>query len=299
MKKDKKNLAFLKIEEGSSQKRDLSANYFADLEFVAVTRKTFLPEKCRHKSFPCPGNSAGLEYISRGMVFLHLDGRRVLLKAPCIFWIIGDYKKYRFEFVEESPEYEHFWVDFRGERALRIREALYHFSDESFQEIDPADDPFGNLFKELHFSFHKDREKEHNNMVIILEKILSLLYDLRRQDQKDESDPYGIKELADHFRKHPFDNYDLESLAGKRDLSLMHFRALFKEKTSMPPRAYLEKARMDQACRMLETGRMRISEVAAVCRYPDPASFTRAFTRLFKCSPRQWLKKRESPEEKL
>lgn len=298
MKKEKKNLAFLKIERGSCRKKDFSANYFADLDFIAVTRKEFTPRSHRHRSFSCPEGSASLEYISKGMVFLHMDKTRVLLKAPCVFWIIGDYAKYRFSFVEGSPEYEHFWVDFKGERAIRIREALYHFSDHCFLEPEPGRDPFGELFKELHISFHSDRQNNHSSMVILLEKILKELYNSKTsRKEEEEFDPYGIMQLAETFRNHPFDTCDLEQLARKRNLSLMHLRTLFRERVGTPPAAYLKKIRMEQACRMLESGRMRISEVAEACQYPDPAGFSRAFSRTYNCSPRQWLKKRQVMEE--
>lgn len=290
MEKEEKKLAFLKNPASWEKKENFYANYFRDLEIIAVSGRTLSPGVIRHKSFSCPENAASLEYIRKGKVFLHLDKAKILLRGPCIFWITGEFERYRFEYVEDSPEYEHIWADFRGERALRIRKALFHLSDLCYREIPEENNPFEPLFQELLFAFRNDREKEHNHMVIVLEKLLAELYLLAESGRESPTDPYGIEALAEHFRKNPFDHYDIARYARKRGLSLMHLRTLFKEFTGLPPGAFLAREKIRHACRKLESGRMRISEVAEECRYPDPAGFSRAFSRIMGCSPRQWIK---------
>ena len=197
MKKEEKKLAFLKNSAAFEKKENFYANYFRDLEIIAVSSRILSPGVIRHKSFSCPENAASLEYIRRGKVFLHLDKAKILLRGPCIFWITGEFERYRFEYVEDSPEYEHIWADFRGERALRIRKALFHLSDLCYREIPEANNSFEPLFQELLFSFRNDREKEHNHMVIVLERLLEELYLLAEEQRESPWDPYGIEALAD------------------------------------------------------------------------------------------------------
>jgi len=51
--------------------------------------------------------------------------------------------------------------------------------------------------------------------------------------------------------------------------------------------------RFNKACRMLETRRYKIGEIASLLGYADAGSFTRAFIRWYGSSPQEYRKSRQ------
>ena len=114
-------------------------------------------------------------------------------------------------------------------------------------------------------------------------------------NQPDVNDPHGLQTLAEQIDNAPFEKYDPPLLAKNAGLSYMHFRALFKQLHGESVWQYILKQRMLTAGELLKGGQFRVGELADYCGFPDLGSFTRAFKRFYRMSPRQWLKK--TPED--
>jgi AraC-like DNA-binding protein len=77
----------------------------------------------------------------------------------------------------------------------------------------------------------------------------------------------------------------LADLARAAKLNPTYFSDRFKELVGVRPLEYLMRRRMERAQHLLLTGRASVKQVAGEVGIPDPAYFTRAFTRLYGVSP--------------
>jgi transcriptional regulator GlxA family with amidase domain len=77
----------------------------------------------------------------------------------------------------------------------------------------------------------------------------------------------------------------VEALAKRACLSVRQFARAFKERFEMTPAAFVEEARLTEACRRLAARRTSIEMVAQSVGYASDDAFRRAFERRFGVSP--------------
>ena len=82
----------------------------------------------------------------------------------------------------------------------------------------------------------------------------------------------------------------LEELAAAAGLSVTHYSALFRRYAGFAPIDFLIRLRVQHACRLLDTTRLAVGQVAARTGYADPYYFTRCFRRVMGCPPRAYRK---------
>ncbi|MXV44934.1 helix-turn-helix domain-containing protein [Saccharibacter sp. 17.LH.SD] len=85
----------------------------------------------------------------------------------------------------------------------------------------------------------------------------------------------------------PSDTRALAELAG---LSPRHFARLFHKEIGLSPALWVERVRMDTACRTLEEG-LPPKQVAAMVGFKDVDTFRRAFQRQFKTTPAEYRRR--------
>lgn len=82
--------------------------------------------------------------------------------------------------------------------------------------------------------------------------------------------------------------YRLEELASAAGMSVTHYCAHFRKVAGFAPIDFLIRLRVQHACRLLDTSRLTIAEVAAIVGYADAYYFTRCFRRVMGCSPQRY-----------
>lgn len=78
---------------------------------------------------------------------------------------------------------------------------------------------------------------------------------------------------------------DLAGLARAVNLSVSRFAHLFREQLGVSPQQFVERRRLDAACRLLELTTRPIASVAAEVGYPDPLYFSTRFRHYTGQSP--------------
>lgn len=94
----------------------------------------------------------------------------------------------------------------------------------------------------------------------------------------------SIEKLRHDWRR----AHRLEELATSAGLSVTHYTTLFRRHTGFAPIDFLIRLRVQQACRLLDTTRLTIAEIAERVGYQDPYYFTRCFRRVMNCAPRRY-----------
>lgn len=88
--------------------------------------------------------------------------------------------------------------------------------------------------------------------------------------------------------------FSLDDVAGLLFISPNYLRQLFKQETGMTFVEYLTRTRMKQAKMLLDTGEVRVADVAEHVGYRDPRYFSSCFKKLYQISPSDLLEKGKS-----
>lgn len=265
----------------------MKLDYYKDTKIIYASRVLMLAPQKKFVSDPSPS----FEFIRRGSVTLEYGNRKIHLTGPVLAWVPPDTP---LRFINETGDfYDHLWVNFSGERGERIIASFLKNCPQGYIELNK------DLEKELEIAFmrivndfHTHKEIFHDRMVFTLEK---MIWDIQQYlsplPVETKKDVYHISILAQKIALNPFEEYDFDSIAKEKNISLIHFRRLFKEVTSLPLHQYLLQQKIIYCARLLSSGKYQVKEVALSCNFPDLGNFSRLFTKYMHCSPREYLMK--------
>ena len=103
--------------------------------------------------------------------------------------------------------------------------------------------------------------------------------------------PYQAAELhalIDAVCGAPECDWKFDREAAKMNMTLTHFRRIFKELAGMPPQQFLLHCRLRQAAELLHTTHLPVKEVAARSGWDNVFYFSRLFRRKYALSPGQY-----------
>ena len=99
-----------------------------------------------------------------------------------------------------------------------------------------------------------------------------------------------LGETIAYIETHYREKHTLTMLARRAGMSKPHFIRMFKKITGLPPVDYVNKTRIDQACKLLSKNQSGITQAALACGFSDSNYFSRTFKRYLGMSPRQYIK---------
>ncbi|MFD0696756.1 helix-turn-helix domain-containing protein [Paenibacillus sp. GCM10027628] len=129
---------------------------------------------------------------------------------------------------------------------------------------------------------------------LLLELLIELARHLMHCPQIDvfaaekTDDPIG-QALA-YMQNHPAENFTLQSMAEKYQLSERHFFRLFKARIGQSFHAYLQQCRIRLSCELLRGTPEKIDSIASMVGYRDTQSFYRVFKRIVGLTPGDYRK---------
>ena len=95
-------------------------------------------------------------------------------------------------------------------------------------------------------------------------------------------------DLAAWIPSHLRSDLSVEALAERACLSVRHFARAFKDRFNLTPAAFVEDARLTEACRRLAARRVNIDTIARSVGYTSDDAFRRAFERRFGVTPKHY-----------
>ncbi|MDR1703162.1 MAG: helix-turn-helix domain-containing protein [Clostridiales bacterium] len=144
--------------------------------------------------------------------------------------------------------------------------------------------------------------KKDNWIPVAKSLAISLYYELLRaksehapgsREQNKES--FILKPALEHIRQNYMGVITVGALAEICCLSETHFRRLFRFVMGMSPLAFINAARVRQACALLYTTDMPVQAVAEAVGLAAAASFNRSFKQITGVSPREYRKLVQKP----
>lgn len=150
---------------------------------------------------------------------------------------------------------------------------------------------FGELFNKIYLEY-TGRQKGYCELVraYIIELIIKLFRKLESSvsgkisARQKEAVKAAVAYLRESFHTH----ITLDELATHIFLSKDYLNRIFREITGLPVNAFLQKLRVEEACRLLTTTDRTVVDIAAACGFGDSKSFYSAFKRMMHITPGEY-----------
>ena len=258
--------------------------YFDDIVFKVVVHRYFTGNDL---DLPFHPASNSLEMIRSGRINFCRNGKMILLEGPVLFWMKREGSYQFIRRADQKRSCEHLYFDCVGEKS----DKMIAFLEKEFPEgCLPLREPgrICDLFFNMVNYYRLDPEKYLPEMRVLMDSILAEVIRCRSTAAPSDDDPYHIRSLGDEIRKNPFQDFDFDSIAGRRSITRYHLSRLFRKVHNMPPVAFVLEQRMVRAAELLRLPGMQIKEVMFNCRYESSAEFSRAFKRYSGYSPREY-----------
>jgi AraC-like DNA-binding protein len=94
--------------------------------------------------------------------------------------------------------------------------------------------------------------------------------------------------LVDHLRCHYTEPLSLTELSRKLNYTPQYVSSLFHKDTGMSLQEFLQRMRIEEACRLIEQGEQQMARIAQEVGYGDVKHFSRVFRRIKGVSPREF-----------
>jgi AraC-like DNA-binding protein len=152
------------------------------------------------------------------------------------------------------------------------------------------------LFRELTVCWAGRQEGYMIKVGALLMLIIHRLSEILIYNIDTEAGDRRINKAIRYIMLHYSDKLTVKGLAMQVNLNETYFGRLFKEKMKMTVRQYITQVRVQNAEKMLQTGKHKVQEVAEHCGFSDVNHFYNSF-RVLKGAPRERAHSREEAEQ--
>lgn len=116
---------------------------------------------------------------------------------------------------------------------------------------------------------------------------------VRRAEAADSISPGRVKRVIDYMHEHLDEPMPLAELAAVGRLSVSRFVRAFHAAVGKPPHRFLIQLRIEEACRLLETSELSVTEIGLRCGFDQPSHFASMFRTIVGMPPSAWRRERQ------
>jgi len=147
---------------------------------------------------------------------------------------------------------------------------------------------YDKMYREYNMKCFGYIELLRSYLIELIIKIFRLYAMKNIQSQQHEKIIFDrvISFMKEHYKK----DIKLEDLASMSFFSRNYFCRKFKESTGMTVSEYIQKLRIEEACKLLRTTNMKIIDISSAVGYSDYKYFTRLFKKHTGKSPGEYRK---------
>ncbi|GAB3279361.1 helix-turn-helix domain-containing protein [Parahaliea aestuarii] len=226
----------------------------------------------------CEGGGASLRAAGRSLA---LKPDMVVLVAPGALYnlqpLAGE-NEWRYDWVVFQPDSR--WRDWLRWPEFSSQVSVLHINGAATARI-------RTLFRDLEHCLHSEdalrEELSHNLLEQLILRCRACLPP-GYQSQRDAR----IERAREFIRTHYIEAFSLEDVAQAASLSPSRLSGLFREQCGLSVLGYRDELRMAHAARLLHDSALGIADIGAEVGYPDPAYFSRTFSRHVGVSPRAY-----------
>lgn len=191
-------------------------------------------------------------------------------------------------------EWHFFWICLNGREALRVMGEIIRERGPVLRLPDRAVDQLARLCLDL---LDGSQETPLSASSATYDGVMALALVLQdKRPRKDAAVSDGIAAAEAHITANLEKPLTVEQLARIAGYSRFHFCRVFRDMQGLSPAAYIQRARLDHAARMLDGGKASIKQISHACGYADPNYFAKCFRKRYGVSPTAFL--RSGPTER-
>lgn len=102
------------------------------------------------------------------------------------------------------------------------------------------------------------------------------------------TDHQPVQKICDWIMEHLHETMTVDDLASIISMSSRNFARIFVRETGITPAKYIDKLRIETACRYLVDTRLSLKEIAALCGLGSPDNMRKIFFKYIKISPAEY-----------
>lgn len=238
-------------------------------------------------------NAYEFVYIEQGAVSWEVHGDRYPMHAQQMFHTRpGERHRASFDYIGpckmwwmiiQDPQYAAGWFSLEEAERKQFSDVLRHLPRivsmdrsvaESFRKLRKLIEQPGMLL-EFQIRHH------------VLEVLLHLMHSSTPALQSPDIYDYSLK-LARRIETEPALRFSTSQLAAELSLSESYFYRMFRDTTGQSPASYMERMRMDLACRLLVQSPTSITDIAHDLGYKTSQHFATVFKKYIGVTPKAW-----------
>ncbi|MBB3111085.1 AraC-like DNA-binding protein [Paenibacillus phyllosphaerae] len=243
-----------------------------------------------------------ITYVSEGEGMHYIDGEAVPVQQGAI-WYIPEGRSHVFRprttkkdrpLIVYNCLFKTAYLTELGASIPSFQAIAAQYAAQSLQffEVKDTRGEFHALFRELFREYSRRTEGFLAIITALLVRIVTGLHRQRgHQRVADGASPPSLLSLEEsiaYIDRHYATELRLPDIAAQASLSERQFSRLFRKQTGMSFTAYVQNARMEEACRLLAASRLSVSDVAAQIGYADMKYFHQLFKRKTGVTPRAY-----------
>lgn len=154
-----------------------------------------------------------------------------------------------------------------------------------------------NLFEEIFITLNSGYSLENIRYAMSLfhHYLGSLRYIQQYREVGENIENGNIVEAIIHYMEENIERHiTLNNLAAYTGYSASHLSSLFKTKTGHSPMNYFNLLKIQQACQLLNSSTMKLTQICFKLGIKDPYYFSRLFSKIMGISPRNYRNKQKA-----
>lgn len=254
-------------------------------EGLFITDIGYYPKAEHHHRVREEGvNQYVLIYCVDGSGFYVVDGKRYEVGRNQYFILpIGKPHEYG---TTEGHHWTIYWVHFRGKAAHVFAEGAATPQSINVTMQSRISERI-NIFEEILTTLHSGDGIEDLRYAssLLAHFLASMRYleQFRRAKTEEERD---IVEQAIHYMRENIEQHiTMDEVLRYVGYSQSHFSTVFKKKTGVSPITYINRLKIEHACRLLRTTDMKVNQICYKVGIEDALYFSRLFSKIMNMSP--------------
>lgn len=208
-----------------------------------------------------------LHYIYEGQKFTAHEGQVVFLDChrPNCYWA-------------EKPLRKR-WLHFNGANAAAYHDLIYSQYGPCLSNRTVASSAIYDILTDLELGITDD-----HRMSLLLYQILGDLATSRTAVRQNEMIQPAVSYIAGHYHE----DLTVEKLAELCNVSAVYLTRLFQQELHRAPHEYLQKVRLNEACRLLSETEHSVESIAEQCGFSSSTHFIRMFRKRYGLTPKKF-----------
>lgn len=185
-----------------------------------------------------------------------------------------------------------FEIHSKGEEIVILHLKVFEETETKITTVLPPHfDVYANFFRSANEEWSRRKPGYRHRCTALVYNLFEALEktEFDTDDHGPDMIQKGVLYMNMYFDKR---NISVGDIAKKCNISEVYFRKLFKESYGMSPLKYINKLRIEHACRLLESGYYRVSEAATLSGFEDMKYFSTAFKKHVGIMPSEYLAKK-------